>query len=217
MARYIPSRNGQLHLGQPHSFFPSYSILHISASCFTSFTTRLEGLVLVYGRVYPGPIRQKWPGSPRPKYETHSLWPNYRGTCFSPFLQHNTEGPISVMAGYILAPLAEFISTQGSGRWNMWLWHRGTKEQHTISAKKEGVDIWRSTDVQTPKKEGVDIWEVQTAKPQKRKELILEKYRRPNPKKEGVDLWQKYRRTKDKTQNGKSWSLTKTQKNNLSQ
>jgi len=39
----------------------------------------------------------------------------------------------------------------------MGLWHRGTKEQHVISAKKEGVDIWRSTDGQTPKKEGVDI------------------------------------------------------------
>jgi len=34
-------------------------------------------------------------------------------------------------------------------------------------SQKEGVDIWRSTDGQTPKKEGVDIWEVQTAKPQK--------------------------------------------------
>jgi len=38
--------------------------------------------------------------------------------------------------------------------------------------KKEGVDIWQSTDGQTPK----------------RKELIFERYRWPNPKKEGVDL-----------------------------
>jgi len=104
MAEYISARNGQVHLGQPHSFFPSYSILHISASCFTSFTTRLRGLVLVYGRVHPGPIRQKWLGSPRPKYETYSLWPSHWVTCFSPFLQHNTEGPISVMVEYIPAP-----------------------------------------------------------------------------------------------------------------
>jgi len=47
-----------------------------------------------------------------------------------------------------------------------------TEEQRAISAKKEGVDIWRSIDGQTPK----------------RKELIFEKYRRPNCKKEGVDL-----------------------------
>jgi len=60
--------------------------------------------MLVYGRVHPDPIRQKWLGSSRPKYETHSLWPSHWGTCFSPFLQHNTEGPISVMAGYIPAP-----------------------------------------------------------------------------------------------------------------
>jgi len=40
--------------------------------------------------------------------------------------------------------------------------------------KKEGVNIWRSTDEQTPPK---------------RKELIFEKYRWANPKKEGVDIW----------------------------
>ncbi|XP_027906039.1 uncharacterized protein LOC114165669 [Vigna unguiculata] len=34
---------------------------------------------------------------------------------------------------------------------------RGTEEQRVISAKKKGVDIWRSTDGQTPNKEGVDI------------------------------------------------------------
>ena len=26
---------------------------------------------------HPGPIRQKWSGSPRPKCEAHSLWPNH--------------------------------------------------------------------------------------------------------------------------------------------
>jgi len=40
-------------------------------------------------------------------------------------------------------------------------------------SQKEGVDIWRSTDGQTPKKEGVDIWEVQTAKPQKGRSWYL--------------------------------------------
>jgi len=39
----------------------------------------------------------------------------------------------------------------------MALWRRGTEEQRVISAKKEGVDIWRSIDGQTPNKEGVDI------------------------------------------------------------
>jgi len=117
MAGYIPSRNGQVHLGQPHSFFPLYSILHISASCFTSFTTRLGGLVLVYGRVHPGPIKQKWPRSPRPKYEAHSLWLGHWGNCFSPFLQHNTEGPISVMAEYISAPFGRVHP--GPREWQM--------------------------------------------------------------------------------------------------
>jgi len=58
------------------------------------------------------------------------------------------------------------------------IWDYGTEEQRTILSNKEGVDIWQSTDRQTPK----------------RKELIFEKYRRPNPNKERADLWQKYRR-----------------------
>jgi len=83
------------------------------------FFKNFISLVLVYGRVHPGPIRQKRPGSPRPKYEAHSLSPSHWGTCFSPFLQHNTEGSISVMTGYIPTLLAEYIPAQGSGRWNM--------------------------------------------------------------------------------------------------
>jgi len=65
---------------------------------------KLNIFLLVYGRIHPGPIRQKWSGSPRLKYEAYSLWPNHWGTCFSPFLQHNTEGPIRVMVRYIPAP-----------------------------------------------------------------------------------------------------------------
>jgi len=110
-------------------------------------------------------------------------------------IQHDADSPISVMARYIPALLVEYIPAQGSGRWNMWLWRRGTEEQRAISVKKEGVDIWRSTDGQTLKSKELIFDEVRRGKAQKRKELIFEKYRQPNPKKEGVDLWQRHRRT----------------------
>ena len=130
---HISARNDQVHLGQDtcwqchnHILAKNGRVYPVQEWSGTSWPTTLflsfildfthfsllfhfvhyetGGLVLVYGRVHPGPIRQKWSGSPRPKYEAHSLWSNHWGICFSPFLQHNTEGPIRVMAGYIPVP-----------------------------------------------------------------------------------------------------------------
>ena len=72
--------------------------------------------------------------------------PSYSGPIAGASIQRDADSPISVMVGYIPALLAEYIPAQRSGRWNMGLWCRGTKEQRAISAKKEGVDIWQSTD-----------------------------------------------------------------------
>jgi len=48
----------------------------------------------------------------------------------------------------------------------MGLWRRGIEEQRAISAKKEGVDIWRSTDGQTLKRKESISGKVQMGKPQ---------------------------------------------------
>jgi len=168
-------------------------------------------MVLVYGRVHPGSIKQKWPRSLRPKYEAHSLWSSHWGNCFSPFLQHNTKGPISVMAGYISAPFGRVHP--GPREWQM---------EHTIMAQrykgaacnlnKKGRSWYLAKYRRANPKKGRS-WYLRSTDGQtpKRKELIFEKYRRPNPKKEGVDIWEvqmtkpqkrkelifeKYRRTK---------------------
>jgi len=56
--------------------------------------------------------------------------------------------------------------------------------------KKERIDIWRSTDGQTPRRKKLIFGEVQTDKSHKGKSWYLEKYRRTNLKKERVDLWE---------------------------
>jgi len=54
--------------------------------------------------------------------------------------------------------MVKYIPAQWCDRWKMGLWHRGAEEQRAISAKKERVDIWMSTDERIlAKKERVDI------------------------------------------------------------
>jgi len=85
-------------------------------------------------------------------------------------IQRNTGSPISIVARYFLALLAEYIPTQGVAG--------GTcgydAEVQTAKPQKERSWYLKGTEDQTPK----------------RKELIFEKYRRPNPKNEGVDIWE---------------------------
>ena len=110
------------------------------------------------------------------------------------WIQRNAGSPISVVAVYFPALLAEYTPAQGVAGGTC-----GTEGQHAIKpqkrsdmweVQKEGVDMW---EVQT---EGVDIWEVQ------------------RPKKEGADMWEVQT---DKLWNGKDWSLLKAQKNNSCQ
>ena len=123
------------------------------------------GLVLVYGRVRPGLIRSKWSGSPWPKYGA----PSRSSLVVRVLLQHNTKGPVSVMAGYILAFLVVYIPAQWSNRRK---WDYGAevpKRRVQSQPKKEGVDMRRSTDGQTLKRKESIFREVQTDKSQNRK------------------------------------------------
>jgi len=64
--------------------------------------------MLVYSRVHPGPARRKWSGSSWPKRE-HS----HIGLTVGAWMQRNAGSPISIVAGYFPALLAEYIPAQG--------------------------------------------------------------------------------------------------------
>ena len=106
---------------------------------------------------------------PGPGMNTLTLWSNHGGLDPAQRWQPNKRD------GRVLpGPLGRVHRGPRGGRWNMWLWRRGTEGQRTISNPKKGRSWYlRSTDDQTPKKEGVDIWEVQTDKTQNGKNWSL--------------------------------------------
>ena len=136
-----------------------------------------------------------WPGTSRPSkgkmvgiIPAQVRQPSYSDPIVGASIQREVDSPLSLMAGYILALLAEYIPTQGSGRWNMGLWCRGTEEQRTISTKKEGVNIWQSTDWQTPKRKESISGKVQTGKPQKGRSWYLRGTNGQTPKRKELNF-----------------------------
>jgi len=76
--------------------------------------------VLVYGRVRPDLVKEKWSGSSRPECRELSC----SGPIAGAFLQHDADGSLRLMVGYILALLAVYISGQWSEKRK---WDYGTK------------------------------------------------------------------------------------------
>ena len=116
------------------------------------------------------------------------------GPAAGAWIQRNAGRPISAVAVYFPALLAEYTPAQGVAGGTC-----GTKGQHAIKPQKRRKWYVRSTEGRSWYVRSTDgrSWYLRSTDDQtlKRKELICEKYRRPNPKKEGVDLWQKYKRT----------------------
>jgi len=163
------------------------------------------------------------------------------------------------MAGYITAPFGRVhpspmmwqmeygimaqryrgVARNLSQKWRSWY----LAMYRRANPKKEGVDIWRSTDEQTPKRKELIFGEVQTSKPPqkgrswylrstdgqtpKRKELIFGEVQTGKTPKRKESIFREVQTGKshngkswsltkvqtDKSQNGKSWSLTKVQTN----